>query len=105
MKNSEIMKTNEKNKEILKKKLSSPELNKNLKNLPNDANKGNNLSKNESTPFGNQIKPQTKQDLNKWFEQCINKLERDPDVASMQKEKLNKTKENLIKIGNTKGIE
>lgn len=39
----------------------------------------------------------TKQDLNKWFEKCIDKIEKDPDVDNEQKEKLLKTKEKIIK--------
>ena len=82
----------------ISKKFSSPEIKP--KSMTNSIAKGNNnnLPKNDN---GNQIKPLSKQDLNKWFEKCINRLEKDPDVAASQKEKLDKTKENLAKIGNS----
>ena len=87
--------------EPISKKLSSPEIGRHPKSMTNSIAKGNNnMPKNDN---GNQIKPLSKQDLNKWFEKCINRLEKDPDVAASQKEKLDKTKENLAKMGNSTG--
>lgn len=86
------------------KKFSSPEIARHPKSMTNSVakinNNNNNMPKNDN---GNQIKPLSKQDLNKWFEKCINRMEKDPDVAASQKEKLDKTKENLAKIGNSTG--
>ena len=85
----------------ISKKLSSPDMSRQPKSMTNSIAKGNNnMPKNEKNDE-NQIKPLSKQDLNKWFEKCINRLEKDPDVAASQKEKLDKTKENLAKIGNS----
>lgn len=45
-----------------------------------------------------EVKPLSKNDLNKWFEKCVTRLEKDPEIAITQREKLEKTKENIAKM-------
>ena len=93
---NENTKKEENNDKKQKNMPKSHQIMKPLKPLLNEANKRN--SKEE-------VKPLSKQDLNKWFAQCITKIEKDPDVGLTQKEKLNKTKENLLKIESYKSSE